>query len=522
MTSNAMSRRRFLRSAALTSAVVGAGADAQARSDKPDARCGSALRAEPRWDLQADVVIVGFGGAGVSAAIAAKDLGADVLALEAAPERHFGGDLRAFGGHILSPDDVDQAMDYHRALAQGLSFDPEAWRPFVTELCRNRSWLSGLGAEFYPGGGADFPEFPGAASIKVYFKVPTPEHPRLWDLLYGQALKREIRVIDEAPAVRLVADPTTREVRGVLAQKTGREIAVRARRGVILACGGAHAPEQVQDICKFPARSFVQSGSPYNQGAGLRLAGALGAKMGHFAIVGPTFGFQRPGVPFAELITLGSDHFIWVGPNGKRFVAETAPGLLGDHGKFRVAGRYSTTPWTWPAYAIFDERVRRAGAVCTQRGRNGWSSIVSKDYDWSEDNRAEVERGWIKTAPSPAELAQLIGLDPATLESTVARWNEDCAKGVDTEQHRILLGALDAPPYYALPLTLSFPSVMGGPLRNGRCQIVDHDDQPIPRLYGAGTLGSFYPDLINTGGGSGEAMASGRLAARNVCLEPLK
>jgi hypothetical protein len=90
---------------------------------------------------------------------------------------------------------------------------------------------------------------------------------------------------------------------------------------------------------------------------------------------------------------------------------------------------------------------------------------------------------------------------------------------VDSDQHRALLGALDAPPFYALPLSLAFPSIMGGPKRNGHCQIVDQDDRPIPRLYGAGTLGSFYPDLINTGGGSGEAMASGRLAARSVCLE---
>ncbi len=519
MSSRATSRRRFLRSAALTSAALGIGIDAPAQSGKPGAECAAALRPDNDWDLQADVVVIGFGGAGVTAAIMAKDLGADVLALEVAPQRHFGGDLRVFGGHIFAPDDVEQSLEYHRALAQGLSFDPDQWRPFVTELCQNRPWLERFGAEFHPGGGADFPDFPGAKSVKVYFKVPTPEHPRLWDLLYGQAIKRKIRVVEEAPAIRLIQDPMTHEVRGVVALKAGRELAVRARQGVVLACGGAHGSEQVQDICKFPRGSFVQSGTPYNRGAGLRLAGALGAKMCHFAIVGPTFAFQRPNVDFSELLTFGSDHFIWVGPNGKRFVAETPPGLLGDHGKFRVAGRYSTTPWTWPAYAIFDERARNAGPVCTQRGRNGWSSIVARDYDWSEDNRTEIGSGWIRTAASPAQLARLIGLDPLTLEATVARWNEDCAKGVDSDQRRALLGALDAPPFYALPLSLAFPSIMGGPKRNGHCQIVDQDDRPIPRLYGAGTLGSFYPDLINTGGGSGEAMASGRLAARNVCLE---
>jgi FAD binding domain len=513
------SRRAFLCAAGLAAAASGVASEGRSQTDAAGPECTPPTGKDPVWDLQADVVVIGFGGAGVSAAIVAHDLGADVLALEAAPVRHFGGDLRVFGGHILSPDDLEQTIEYHRALAQGLPFDPDEWRPFLEELCRNLLWLASLGAEFFPGGGADFPELPGAQSVKVYFKIPTPEHPRLWDLLYSEATRRKVRVLEQAPAVRLVYDRQTLEVRGVVAHKDGREVAVRARRGVILACGGAHGAEQVQDICKFPQGSFVPSGSPYNKGAGLRLAGALGAKMGHFAVVGPTFAFWRPNVEYADLLTFGSDHFIWVGPNGRRFVAETPTGLLGDHGKFRVAGRYSTTPWTWPAYAIFDERVRRAGSVCTQRGRNGWSSIVAQDYDWSDDNSVEIGRGWIKTAATPALLAPLISLDPHTLEASVAKWNTDCAQRSDSEQKRILLGALDSPPFYALPLTLSFPSVMGGPKRNGRCQIVNQDDAPIPRLYGAGTLGSFYPDLINTGGGSGEAMASGRLAARNACLE---
>jgi hypothetical protein len=56
---------------------------------------------------------------------------------------------------------------------------------------------------------------------------------------------------------------------------------------------------------------------------------------------------------------------------------------------------------------------------------HGWTQIVER-YDWSEDNSAELAKGWIKTADSLPALAALLGLDPAALVDTITRWNRCC------------------------------------------------------------------------------------------------
>lgn len=71
----------------------------------------------PRWDLEADVVVVGYGAAGAAAAITAHDAGADVLILEKAPEQFRGGTSRVSGNGVFFPTDVEKAILYFNAMA---------------------------------------------------------------------------------------------------------------------------------------------------------------------------------------------------------------------------------------------------------------------------------------------------------------------------------------------------------------------------------------------------------------------
>ena len=151
--------------------------------------------------------------------------------------------------------------------------------------------------------------------------------------------------------------------------------------------------------------------------------------------------------------------------------------------------------------------------------RSGWNPLVER-YDWSDDNRAELAKGWIKQAATITDLAQTLGLPPTVLQATVTRWKAHCQAGVDADFGRTkMLYPIQAAPFYALELSPSMLNTQGGPRRNTRSQIVRPDGSPIPRLYSAGELGSIYSYMYQGTGNIGECLAFGRIAGRNAAAE---
>ena len=91
------------------------------------------------WDREADVIIVGFGGAGAAAALAAVEAGADVLLVEKNPEG--GGNTRYSGGSIRTYTNLDKAVDFIEAVCEGTT-EREVVSTFVTESSRNQDWVA--------------------------------------------------------------------------------------------------------------------------------------------------------------------------------------------------------------------------------------------------------------------------------------------------------------------------------------------------------------------------------------------
>ena len=115
-------------------------------------------------------------------------------------------------------------------------------------------------------------------------------------------------------------------------------------------------------------------------------------------------------------------------------------------------------------------------------------------------------------------------MKPDDLSSTIAGYNANCKNGVDLAfgREKETLVPLERPPYYAVKLYPTMYNTQGGPRRNSKCQIVDPNGQPIPRLYSAGELGSFYGWMYNGGGNNAECLCTGQIAARNVvAMKPL-
>ena len=125
------------------------------------------------WDLEADVVIVGFGGAGASAAVAAGEAGASVILLEKAPEQDAGGNFSVAGGSglLANPDDTQMAFDFVRTQLPANADDEEVWA-FVEESLATPQWLEDHGYDgvvsFNETGGGSMYAAASCVSISAY------------------------------------------------------------------------------------------------------------------------------------------------------------------------------------------------------------------------------------------------------------------------------------------------------------------------------------------------------------------
>ncbi len=484
-----------------------------------------------RWDKEADVVVVGYGAAGAAAAITAHDAGARVLIIEKAPRGEEGGNSRVSGQGWLNPEPLEQAITHLNALCGAYTVPQEMVRTWAEEMAQNSDWvrdmLGGNPAPYKTGReGADFPDLPGVEGVRAFHNFEgTGERgfERLWKLLKAAVEKRQIETFHATPVKELVQHGDTKEILGVVAEREGKPYYVKARRAVVLTCGGfENNQEMIRDFLHDLPYCYPL-GTPYNTGDGIKMALEVGADLWHMNnIAGPWYSLKVPEFPsILELMPLNfakefPGGMIVVGPDGKRFMDEKH---RNTHGKVNISGQWTQAPSPCPMYMIFDHTLFSAGPLYDKHLHHGWNQIL-KLYDWSDDNAAEVAKGWIKKAGNLAELAKKVSLDSAALATTIARWNSICTAGQDNDFGRTrMLSPIVEAPFYAIELSPVFINTQGGPRRDSRARIVRPNRTPIMRLYSAGELGSIYSFLYQGGGNIGECMAFGRIAGRNAAGE---
>jgi succinate dehydrogenase/fumarate reductase flavoprotein subunit len=480
------------------------------------------------WDLAADVVVVGFGAAGAAAAVTAHELGANVLLLEKAPAGQEGGNTRVAGQGYLNTSSVEKATAYLTALCGPYTVPETMIRVWAEEMGHNNAWLESLGGDpqehQHQPVGIEFPELPGADCVHKFHDGPVYGYSNTWKLFERLVKERSIRILYETPGKALIQHGMTQEILGVRAERRDTSINVKARQAVVLTCGGF---ENNQEMIRnyLPGLPYCYtSGSPYNEGDGIRMAMAVGADLWHMNnFAGPSMALKVP--EFRTAFSMQALHFsktmpggmIVVGPDARRFTDEK---YKTSHGKVERHGRWLPLTTPCPMFMVFDHTLFTAAPLYDKEPSHGWTQIIER-YDWSADNSVELAKGWIKHADSIAALATTLGLDPATLADTVERWNGHCATQQDLDFGRTkMLAPITAAPFYAVELSPCMLNTQGGPRRNEKGQIVRPDGTPIRRLYSAGELGSIYSYLYQGTGNIGECLAFGRIAARHAVAEP--
>jgi succinate dehydrogenase/fumarate reductase flavoprotein subunit len=557
----AVSRREFFKEGA--AAGVSAAALAYLGTETATAALSETDSSRIKWHLEADVIVVGAGAAGLPAAISAVDHGATAIIVEA----HFdiggqaiisGGFIHIGGGNRLqkqhkindSPDLVFK--DWTRADNPESRFnDRTLVRVFADENVATFDFLEANGVEFY-----DTVVGPMFAST-VPRQVPTKVWPIAKDWVLGSemanggsglmraleqsARKKGVQILLKHRMVRVIREnPTSGRILGVTAmevdewfQPTSRSVNIRARKGIILATGGHAAnvtfrrifdPKLTEEYQAVGQQLALRNADGVL--AGLRLGGSLWgttcqvtqgddqltvsrSRLGCKYSAGPVI-FTPESPVFFRIGATGFDLGDWqnailVKETGRRFYAETA--ARNDQGYLNAAMAWSGDPSKLdgggPIWAIFDK------AAAVREKLHLEPPTIEPDYFFSGDTLEELA---VKIRHNPYQWRTMPG---ANLRQTVERYNTFVERGKDddfgkpTPKYKIT-----QPPFYAAWATHVCHDTLAGLRINNKAQVIDLQGNVIPGLYSAGeTAGGIALH------GLARCIVFGRIAGREAAVQ---
>lgn len=472
------------------------------------------------WADEADVVVVGYGVAGASAAVAAAAQTDDVLVIErtsgwGGAAAMAGGFIYLGGGTSLQKacgfDDTPEDMHTFLAAAMGSGANADKIAVYSEHSVGHFDWLVSCGVPFraaffgkpawepgadeglmYSGGENAYP-FADLVRPAPRGHLPQMQNKRtgergggymLMEPLTRTAAESGVRLRQDTRFERLVIE-SDGHVSGVVATSYGEQVVIRARRGVVLASGGyAFSPRMLEQHT--PTLSgHAGSATDEHDGQAIRAAQAIGADVGRMDTISGAVHTDP------ALMVRG----ILVDEHGNRFINEdTYPGRIAYR---LIRNRRSQ------AYLIADEQAVEEAA--THRSLN--ATIPPPAPNWVSDDTAELEGD--------------SGLPTGALKATLRLYNEHATRGVDPVHHkaaqwvRPLTGPLGV--FDLRGAVSGFPT--GGLLTDIDGAVLDVDGDPIPGLWAAGraTLGigaTGYASGCSLGDGSFFGRRAGHSAAR--------
>lgn len=466
-----------------------------------------------------DVIVVGAGIAGLSAALEAGRGGAKVLVVDMAS---------VFGGHAVMAQGLLNIVATPDQAAQGIEDSPElaardflswgedadaAWVRYYTQNSRVEvfDWLTGMGVRF-----ENIGRPPGNSVARAH--SVQGRGIALVASIYRECL--ETPTISFRWNVRL--DALTRRRGGagiggvrVTELRTGRKVELEAGTAVVVATGGFQSNlDLVRSALgrTSPDAGRILAGGGANATGSalaiLRDVGAVTARLDHQWNY--LTGLPDPRFPGSERGVLAFVPSMWVNARGERFMAENASPKEGLPVVFAQPGG---TFW-----AVF--------------GPNALRSVYVSGSDWGDYRRIEEliinNPSLVKRGDTLAELGAKTGLPVAALQQTLKRFNALVATGTDEDFHAFdqkagkWRGPVTGPPFYALQFFPLARKSLGGVVIDASSRVLDGQREPIPGLFAVGEVSGFGG--INGKAGLegtflGPALVQGRVAARAILAE---
>lgn len=490
----------------------------------------------------ADLIIVGAGGAGLSAAVTAKDLGVkNVLVLEKMPV--IGGNtLRCASAFNAADPDRQKALPMTETLKEAVVkainekpvseehaklmadvkakyeaylksgsktlFDCLEWHalqtynggdkvgqiPLIRQYSNNvldtLHWMQSKGSPVM-----DRVSQGAGALWQRTHQLDAPAGLGLIDPLYQAAVKQGVNFKLGMRVQDLILNDKGRVIGVTATDKVGNKYEFTSKDGVILATGGySQNKEMRQKSAPHLTSEMVSTNQPGATGDGIIIATRHGADTTGMNYV-QVYPLATPGTGALQgraRKMSGLDDVIDVNKNGERFVKEDA-----RRDEFVAAIKKQ------PGGVVYDIND---------------SSIVKPLNSFNEDVETLVSIGRIYKADSLADLAKQLGMPADKLEATVAEFNKMVEAKKDPKFGRKLFDRpIVKPPFYATPRAPSIHHTMGGLQISTNAQVLDKNGKPIPGLYAAGEVtGGIHGSNRLGGNATADVLTFGRIAAKSA------
>ncbi|MFS8980707.1 FAD-dependent oxidoreductase [Cupriavidus necator] len=479
--------------------------------------------------FDADVVIVGCGVAGLSAAVTALEAGLKVINLERSDESHFGGNSRWTEAYMRMKNDSEISADFEEHFANNAGWnidpnvldaltdsyadwpsfvkshslpDPEVISAFANSVPSTISWLKGLGLKFEP------------QPIYLLTQNTTRIAAKGGGLAIIEALRAKALALGGEIRYRTTATDLVRNDNGaacgvVITNPDGVRSQLLAKH-VVLASGGFQGNPEMMTKYVGPRAKHIRPvaiGGYYNRGEGIQMAlNAGAAPAGEFGSY-----HAEPVDPRsrqAEAVVFIYPYGMLVNKLAKRFVNE-APGTVDAHYD-NIARTIADQP-DGISYVIFDSKVEDIPR---------WKTSIRSDQP-------------PVSAQTLDALAAKLGLPEDAFAQTVATFNAACPQRSDafepfTVDHRGTEGLeinkshwcrpIDQAPYYAYPIISTNCFTFGGLKVNENAQVLDQDGRVMAGLYAAGETMGIYHQVYTGSTSVLRGLVFGRRAAQYIAL----
>lgn len=450
-----------------------------------------------------DIVVVGCGVAGLSAAVAAAQAGAKVAVLERTTYEERGGNTRYTEAYLRMKSEVELSHDFESLLLDNSGYyiepelaastvlDYENWSPIVRALAFTDPELISSFIDSVPAAVAWLKE-QGVTFGEAGFYGLTPRpSPRIAVNGGGLQLVETMTARAEKLGVTFFYEVTARDL---VRSEQGKVCGLIAKRkdnsplrfdcdSVILACGGFQGNYEMVIRYIGPKGRYlrpVARGGYYNKGEGIEMALRAGAApSGDYA--------EYHGQPVdprssaSEALVMVYPYGVLINREGKRFINE-APGTIDAH--YEETVRTIADQKKGIAFCILDDKINRI---------QNWRRCVRSDQP-------------PETQPDVRSLGRKLGFDGEAAERTIEEYNRACREGKfdpTTLDGLATVGLappksnyavpLDTPPFHAYPIISANTFTLGGVKVNVNAQVVDRDGEILPGLYAAGeTMGFYY------------------------------
>ena len=487
-----------------------------------------------------DVVVVGAGGAGMTAAITATDAGKKVIVVESQPIAG-GNSVRSTGGMNAAKTPyqdknefkeaagvektlataaekyadnatitalaatVKSQWDAYQANPQGY-FDsvelmeldtliggkgknnPELVKALAENSAAAIEWLASIGADVKNVGA-----FGGASVKRIHRPVNadgkvTAVGAYIVPILEKNLQDRNVQFLFDTTANEIIMKDG--KAVGIKATgKDGNKVTINAK-SVVIATGGFGANAEMVEKYKPELKGFATTNAEGAQGQGIDMATAVGAAtvdMDQIQIH-PTVHIEEDGN--AHLITEGlrGDGAILVNAEGKRFYDEVST------------------------------RDKVSAAIIAQPEKSAWLVVDQSMVDKSAVIAGYIKSGYTVTGATYEELAKAMGVDEATFVSTMNTWNQAVEAKSDAEFNRTsFANPLTAAPYYAIKITPAVHHTMGGIVINPKAEVLNEKGEVISGLFAAGEVTGGVHGANRLGGNAvADFTVFGRIAGQSA------